>query len=87
MLKSFSAAAAAALIAAAVAAPASAQIAPGRTLDPAARVGDALTHQVNTKKKKSAKKTKSNVRSKSYSWQSVRGSSRPVYLPNGRGMR
>lgn len=75
---------AAALITAALSLPASAQIAPGRTLDPSARTGDSIVLQV--KKKRTAKK-KSNVRSKSYSWQNVRGSSTPQYLPNGRGMR
>ena len=87
MLNRFAIAGAVALFAASLAAPAAAQLAPGRSLDPAARANDAMMHQVSKKKKKSAKRTKSNVRSKNYSWQSVRGSSSPRYLPNGRGMR
>ena len=86
MSKRLMLAGAAALIAAAFSIPASAQIAPGRTIDASARAGDSIVVHVK-KKKRTAKKTKSNVRSKSYSWQSVRGSSSPRYLPNGRGMR
>ncbi len=76
-----------ALIIGAVSAPASAQISPGRMLDPAVRSDSAHIQQVTTKKKRTAKRSKSNVRNKSYSWQNVRGSTSPAYLPNRRGMR
>ena len=73
-----------ALIVSAMSAPASAQIAPGRMIDPSVISDTTQLHQVATKKKRTAKRAKSNVRSKNYSWQNVRGGSRPVYLPNRR---
>lgn len=86
MTKNFMLAGAAALMVAAFSLPASAQISPGRSLDSSVRAGDSMVEQVATQKRKRTAK-KSNVRSKSYSWQNVRGSTRPAYLPNGRGMR
>lgn len=73
-----------ALIVSAISAPASAQIAPGRMIDPSVLSDSAQLHHVATKKKRTAKRAKSNVRSKSYSWQNVRGSTSPAYLPNRR---
>lgn len=83
MFGKFAFAGALSLIAAAVATPASAQISPGRTLDPSVRADTSLVQEVSRKKKRSAKK-RSNVSSKNYSWQSVRGSGRVHYLPNRR---
>jgi hypothetical protein len=87
MTRKFMLAGAAALIVGALSLPASAQISPGRSLDSSVRAGDSMVEQVATQKRKRTAKKKSNVRSKSYSWQNVRGSTSPRYLPNGRGMR
>jgi hypothetical protein len=56
-----------------------------------ARMGKSETVKVSKKKKakksKSAKKSGGGDAGKSYSWQNVRGSTSPQYLPSGRGMR